>query len=80
MYKISMDVHLGAWEVRDEVHQDDEVAAQDEQLQLLPGPSLRLGLRAHQEARYAFIDNNMEISTTSLFYGEKIENYLERNS
>ena len=37
-------VCLGAREIRDEVHKDNEVAAQVEQLQLLPGPPLCPGL------------------------------------
>ena len=39
----------GEREVRHEVHQDYEVASEDEQLQLLPRPALRAGLGAHQE-------------------------------
>ena len=42
----------GAGEVRDEVHQDYEVPEEDEQLQLLPGNSLRPRLRPHPPARY----------------------------
>ena len=50
----------GAGEVRDEVHQDYEVPEEDEQLQLLPGNSLRPRLRPHPPARYVYRSSAVE--------------------